>query len=569
MFDYSNKCISEYVPETKNKKFKNITLLSNNNHIYEIKNKYIANQKPSAPIKYSSDLNKIIKDAVISGKVPTYISINDHAELFAVSVDGKIIYTSNPEYDDMKELLKSFGIDNKIRISTNCMNVSELIEPLYVKECVKSFMPGCNVFNKGGFTYSIDHNIDEEDLITLDKVKCYSYCLKYLPYVITIDYRSSELVDISAPIQEHYLYIIEPVSSSILIPNNNIYIGKILNEADNIGLKYTIKEVIKTTKHDNPYTQMIEDIYERCPKYAKMIINVMIGKMQRIQNPRGSHYKFKKIVNADELSRCDNDYFEQIEGTKYFMLFENVLDDKLPSVFTQKPISIQIMDAARLLLYRKINAIGLTESEVIQVKTDSFTFDNSRAQYKPIHEPDNFDGWKVEEYKPIRKQDEYAHNIPSMSFKYKMYRPGQHTEIITGDAGNGKTYHVINKIIPKINGAYIVLSPSHSSLDEYRTNGIKCDVIQKYSLQNKVPVENTIIIDEIGMISYQDWGVIIKLIADGRDIYALGDFTQLLPYGMEKQIDGNLLMNSLFKYRFLKRVLRRIEKIKESKISYR
>jgi uncharacterized protein YrzB (UPF0473 family) len=42
-----------------------------------------------------------------------------------------------------------------------------------------------------------------------------------------------------------------------------------------------------------------------------------------------------------------------------------------------------------------------------------------------------------------------------------------------GDAGNGKTYKIINEIIPKLDKNYIVLTPSHATINDYRANKFK------------------------------------------------------------------------------------------------
>ena len=121
--------------------------------------------------------------------------------------------------------------------------------------------------------------------------------------------------------------------------------------------------------------------------------------------------------------------------------------------------------------------------------------------------------------------------------------------MVVGYAGNGKSFFVKNKLIPKIiedNETYLVLTPSHDSANEYRKDKLKVRVIQGYSFRNKIPKAQHIIIDEIGMVSSNDWLVIIKCILLGKYVYCFGDFNQLSPVKSSK-ITQNFI-ESLFEY---------------------
>ena len=48
------------------------------------------------------------------------------------------------------------------------------------------------------------------------------------------------------------------------------------------------------------------------------------------------------------------------------------------------------------------------------------------------------------------------------------------------------------------------------------------------------------------MSDFSDFNMIIKCILSGKDIYAYGDFTQLLPVGYDTQLDNKLMIDSLF-----------------------
>ncbi len=546
IFDVSHTCIERFIPNKKTKSYKALNLLINSNHIYEIKNNALVSKKPDMNrIIYAQDLNAILVNSLNSMRYPDFISIaQDTKEMNAIMI-GNNTYTNNPHYSDMYDLLKSYGLQSQIRFSTTPVNVGKIIEKLYTKDSVASFWPGC-AKPIGGYTYSNKDAIpeNEDDIVTSDKCKCYSYILKYLSYLIKVDYRVCKRVPVDEPIREHYLYSVKPYESTILMPTASVYTGRLLMECDKEGVKYDIIDAIETTTVENIYGEMIEDLYNKSPKHAKDIMNTLIGQFDRTPSVR-SMLKFNKICNADELQRSDNVFSQKIEGTDYYMVFKYDAQKSLPDIMTKKPINIQIKDGSRILMYRKIKELKLRRDEIIQVKTDSITFNNERLKHK-LESSYEFDDWKLETYCPINAAPPKMKNL--YKFEHPIFRPGQHTELITGDAGNGKTYHIINKLIPTLRN-YIVLTPTHAALKEYRNNNLSCDVIQKYSNKyaTEIPEARQIIIDEIGLVTNDDWGLIIKLIADGRDVYAFGDFTQLLPFNSEQQINENeLFINSIF-----------------------
>ena len=65
-----------------------------------------------------------------------------------------------------------------------------------------------------------------------------------------------------------------------------------------------------------------------------------------------------------------------------------------------------------------------------------------------------------------------------------------------------------------------------------------CDVIQAYTLSNRVPNQNTIIIDEYGMLDNSAWILIYKCMLLGKTIKCWGDNQQLLPVGHKASFDN-------------------------------
>ena len=82
--------------------------------------------------------------------------------------------------------------------------------------------------------------------------------------------------------------------------------------------------------------------------------------------------------------------------------------------------------------------------------------------------------------------------------------------------------------MPKTNN-YLVLTPSYDTLEEYNKQNINCKVIQKYTIPDKIPEEENIIVDEIGMIDGKAWDFLYKCKILNKNIWGFGDFNQLEP----------------------------------------
>jgi hypothetical protein len=51
------------------------------------------------------------------------------------------------------------------------------------------------------------------------------------------------------------------------------------------------------------------------------------------------------------------------------------------NIFNKKPISVQIKDRSRLRLFNMMKTLGLKNSDIKQVKTDSITFKKLNDDY--------------------------------------------------------------------------------------------------------------------------------------------------------------------------------------------
>jgi hypothetical protein len=248
-------------------------------------------------VEVVEDIQNHLLDYLNSGYMPTFVSVwGDDVNYY---LTDKTAYIPNKEYFTCLKIAKMFGISENVNYTTTLSTIGEMIENLYVKKNITSNWLNSNDFTKAGFLYHKD--IDEEELnintkkvITIDKNKQYSYCLKNLDYLVKVDYTKHRIITNFDKIEDHYLYIVKPEVSSLLLPNTNVYYGEIVKYAKKEGLKFEILEGIETDKVDNYYAQMIEDIYTNCEEHdAKIIINRLIGKFHK-----GNQAPKEKLVLA-------------------------------------------------------------------------------------------------------------------------------------------------------------------------------------------------------------------------------------------------------------------------------
>lgn len=550
-YDITGNIIASNYPIKHNKSRKSLIYIAHNNHLYPLKNESLkkVNKYTEGIPQFCDDLDKKFNSIIESGFMPSKLTLDFNNNISSFYNDS-IIYHKNEEYEICKKILTKFGLLDNLTIFTTLKTIGDTISKLYIKKNINSFIPHNDVFCKGAFYYNnetILNKYNKKDLITIDKNKCYSYILKNLDFLINCDVKTHRIKTYDNNNQpkvneiiDHYLYIVKPKYSNILLPHQNIYSGIHLKYCLNEGVKFKFLEVLETRKTENFYTDMINDLYDKCDqKTFKSIVNVMIGKFEKYCDLKKIH-RVSKIVNEDEKNTC-NEYSVKLNNDLYAILEEQNKFD----IFNKKPISIQIKDQSRVLLYEKMKELKLTYKNIIQIKTDSITFLNTNKRNYKKSLTNDIDGWKLENYNSINSS-----NFNDIPFTFK-YIADFDNENILGNcyAGCGKSYKIVNEYLKdeKINKDYIILTPSHATLKYYRKEKYNCDVIQKYTLNNKIPNEKTVIIDEIGMIDSASWNLLYKCKLLKKNIIAYGDKNQLLPVGCDNDLFSKNFLNCMFK----------------------
>ena len=558
-YNVDGRVITKYIPPNHNKNktssHPNLIFIAHNNHLYPLKNKYLHSLKRASNIKPVENATKAFIEFINNNIEPTNIKTlssldvdsNDIIKSFQVK---DTIYVKNDEYFKCRDILRSFGIEEKIHPFISLKNIGSIIENLYscnyAGGSINSFFPQSKKFIKGGFNYN---SIREsyENVKTIDKNKCYSYCLKSLPFLISLDYRQSKIITHNKKltykdIVKHHLYIVKPKKSSILIPDTNAYSGDHLLFCIQQGLEIYCLEEITAKRNNNYLSQFIHDIYQKVNNDdAKFILNVFIGKFESDTEERT--FSSSQLCNEEE-AKTQSGFITPIENTDYFIV-EN--EEVQYNIYNRKPISIQIKDYSRVVLYNKMIELGIKQKDIVKIKTDSISFVDKNNVMKKINLNTSYTGWKEEEFEPPKNDKQSIYDNNDMTFKLdKSITKGQKTKYYNCYAGVGKTYHIINKLIPKLKD-YIVLTPSHSTLLEYRNNNYNCDVIQKYEFTNTLPKEKNIIVDEVFLCGKKGHDIIYKCILDNRNVYIYGDDKQLLPPRENEQFDDKYFYKAFYK----------------------
>lgn len=603
-YDIRGTIQKAYYPKTNKNKMKNIIFIAHNNHLYPLKNEILRKTKPKKdiPYKFIEDTNDKFLNIIKKDKaMPKYVNFTVDREK-GIYISGftykDVVYHNNRDYDIILKLLTSYGLADYMTPFTNRNNVAKIIEKLYLQKTnektkimtkinIDSYLPPNSKFIKGGFNY-INENVLEttdeiNDIITMDKCKAYSYALKDLDFLIKCDIRNTEIyTDNINKFTPHYLYIVKPNESSILLPNTNIYSGEYMNKVkENTTLKFKVLEYIHCEKVENVFKQFIIDLYEKCKELkdltlAKNIVNIHIGKMEAFTERKQKFkiedgiYNEKTIKNED--GNFMGNYVEIFDRNKYDTneynsgYFLKIIQDETIDIYNRKPISVQVKDHTRWILYEKMCDLGLKDKDIIQVKTDSISFKKRKGiNYMKYIDAHNIDKWKLECFSKLKCGYGLLDNV-GVSFQYENDGQfnGEINELGNCYAGSGKTYHIVNNIIPNLNkyindklknslyeekeidvkNDYIVLSPQHSCIKEYRKLGINCNVSRAYDFKLEYPKEKVIIVDEIGMLNRSAWNMLCKSKLKGKIIIGYGDFRQLIP------VDKFKVKNHFLKYFF-------------------
>jgi len=571
-YDIKTNVIAKHSIQYKKnqKRQKPLYFIAYNNHLYPLKNKHIQ-PKINECEKYTQlkqkeintlfhqicNENIIVKNIKVGSlKSKDDITENDISPINIKSfIHNKIQYFCNDEYDDCKKILQCFGLEDKITFDTTRGNIIKILEEVYNVKIHKSFMPQLKDYRQAGVVYHTDRtDFNEKDIITIDKNKAYGYSLWSLDNIQYTDIRTMNINEKPQEIKPQNAYIVRPKYWSILIPSESIYDGEFLLFCQNENITFDVLYEIECETQQNPYKQLIHDFYTKTQDLKlddntiiKDIINFHIGKFEQTENIKRVEY-VDKFCNKSEAEKSAIRYLDY-DDSRVFCFNQTLYAE---NIYSNKLLSFQIKNRSRKILYEKMKELELTSNDIIKIKTDEIAFIKKDAVLRNIDNI-NFKSWKMSEYNLIKDnfdniQHEQIHNFNNISLS--------NNHLYEALAGSGKTHFIVNNVLPKLiedKKKYIVLSPSHSCIKDYKKNGFNCNVIQKYALTGQLPEEDIIIIDEIGLCDKQANDIIYKCHLLGKQIISYGDYNQLLPVeplnANPRHYNNEIYLNLLYRVR--------------------
>lgn len=535
VYDISGK-MKYYQPNTS-KSHQTLSFVHYNNHIYPFKKSKLLTV-PVTQIYIVNNAMKKIRKFVQKKVLPYNIQIkraysHETKTLSILSFCvGNKKYVENPNYLKCLNILTLFGKEDLIFDSIKLSTVPMILEKVYFEENLESFIPNSSHFIKEGFNYKSSSPINfKRKISTIDKNKCYPYCLYQLPFLIICDWRTATITPYPKTIIKHNLYIAKPEHSTILLPNTNIYSGYHLKKCKKYNIQFTLLEEITTTRIKNKYVKMIDELLEKVtdPSDFKQMMVAYIGMMECESEIK---YKYTNtcIYNEDYAKRCSGYKFELDDD--HFINCK--MEQTMTPIYNKKPIAIQLKDMSRLIVYEKMAQLGLETDDIIQIKTDSITY---YGKLPNDLDKNDFYGWKEQPFNELQSCEANPIDEENVTFFTVENLLQNHIRRLHNCyAGCGKTTYIIDTLVPflqKNKTSFQILTPSHSSAREYRKKDIPCSVIQKYIFSNTLPDEDYIIIDELGMINKEGHDLLFKIMKTGKEYEGFGDFGQLLPVNSE------------------------------------
>lgn len=592
-YDCCKKVVKSYKPIKKDKSKQPLMFIAHSNHIYPLKNKVISQKVydediPIVHCKSHEQLEakfmKLINDNIVPAK-PKLSLTNKESRIRINSFihEGKqFIY--NPNYEILKKIMTVFGIENKIKPDESIMTMMGKLEKKYniigdKDYHIDSFFPNLKDQSLAPIFYVNTNfrNVKVEDIHSYDKNKAYPYCLSKLPQILTCDIRTCNIVENPTEILDNYIYYIDTKQSSLLCENCCYIDGHHLKKLKQRGHEFTIKKGYECKLNENRFSQMIDDYYKQTStiqglsdddkQFIKLVMNVYIGHFEQGFEVDQKHC-ISKICNFDEAQKtfgtyenC-NKYLKDCENDKLYFSYD-VKD--FTKMSTRKIIAMQLKNMCRAVLVDKMDEMGVDESNLIRINTDSITFIQKDHQV-PTNINKSYKGWKVQHLvnigteKAKLKQLFFADKKRATNLEdtqvglYANLNVNKKNRncLIEGYAGCGKSYYIVNKLIPQLNEkkmSYIILSPNHVTIEDYISNGYNAKVMKTSFYSKKIPEEDVVIIDEIGLCTKEDHDVIYNFFVHDKTIHAFGDFNQLPPVGESSPLNNKEYIHMIFKNR--------------------
>jgi hypothetical protein len=179
-------------------------------------------------------------------------------------------------------------------------------------------------------------------------------------------------------------------------------------------------------------------------------------------------------------------------------------------------------------IIEQIEKFNIAEDDILQVKTDCIVVKNRKKYIKNFVSSNKFYGWKECKRIILLNQNPKVYDTEDLTFFNETL--DNENFALNENAGGGKTYRIINDVIPNLNDDYVVIAYQHSTLEEYRKKKINNNTIDHYVNNDIIPKEKYIIVDELGLLKECHILFILELYYKYKKIiYLYGDNSQLPP----------------------------------------
>lgn len=567
-------------------------------HIYPYSGRRLLRKKHPKKMESTNvnDIEKNLLNNINNNNIPSSIKVYPTSGVSgkkALAITSFVSkgkkYFTNPDYDRCVSILEELKYGINIPINISIFSIVDFMSKLDgSKKPIYSFLPQKELFKSKALVYqkkNIDKLIaekkfDKTAISGIDKNKCYPYALCELKYLIKHDWRKNKVTNIRTKkdhkIIGHYLYLVDPEYFSIILPYRQIYPGYHIKKAMSYDIKFKLIEEYETDVEENYYRPIIKSLYKKLTndEFKKAMV-VLIGKFER-NIKETSDYKFNGIYDQQ-----DSDLFGGVYKKIEDMYIHFKETNKVKYVRDNIAVNIQVKSKAYELLANKIYEMKIDSEDIIQINTDSIFFKDPSKKYNINNYTDaeinkmktNFNGWKIlSEFKSMPSSECIQKGYVPESLQLK--NNNNNTRILHMKyAGNGKTHYIVNELVPKLKKegiSYIVLTPTHSTLEEYKyiseclekkenlyksqnlpyeqhkVGKINCAIIQEFSLRSTVPEEDYVIIDEIGFCGAEIHDLLYKINYLNKSFECFGDFNQLMPVGEYTPYNQEHYINYMF-----------------------
>lgn len=519
---------------------KNNTMITNNNQVSVITN-FINSLGLDKKLLNCSTLNFISKIKFLY-KITNY-------SIFPYEIKNDVLLYKNNS-------IKQLDHDNLINFDFKKCFSSAL--------CDIPFVPMFNILSDVVRKYEENENIIDHYLYFIEiqepnNIYNYNGCrsgyyinkfggLKYITIKYTIECRIYK--DDEGQIFNPYKNMINKLYELVQTPEQEQYIKESINAYIGQMLRPEPKSITakKNIKHDTKNDMILQYIptKEQIDNFNKYNYDIDTG--NKLNNISIENLSYEDKLNLFTL-RNDLHCIQDSNNEDIFLNWENETFLNAEMGQDNKPLNILIRDIAQgyiLELMDKIKTYdeeALDINDIIELNTDSLYITNAKKyniESLQVKKEDDWTGLKIEKgYKKtqIKNKDNYIKNVELIPEQYFYEINNNIYNFNIEYAGGGKTYRIkelIKKELEKNpNYSYIILSPLHDFLIEYRKNNLNCSTIAHYTYNKFSIKETNIYVDECFICGVDVYLYLMR--HENKIFHFYGDDKQLEP------VNSNLL----------------------------